>query len=186
MITLFTLSMLPNKPLLNHLFLWIVIWKIKNKPSLLFHFDNHLLKKNHCSCSALRKEPKRNKSLKVLLKQQWYFQSLVWVEVERKNHLKSRQKDFLLLSYCLESMNSVQIQNIPNHINFLSSYHLCKTIQQGQLQSEITFLSLCPQAMLSLQMFHLQTHTFYVCAFIITILWIKPMLCGLSWWCNTV
>ena len=62
------------------------------------------------------------------------------MEVERKNHLKSRQKDFLLLSCCLESMNSVHIQNIPNHIDFLSSHHLCQTIQQGQLQSEVTLL----------------------------------------------
>ena len=114
--------------------------KDKNKPSLLFHFDIHLFEKNHCSCSALRKEPKRNKSLSVLLKQQWYFQSLVLVEVKRKNCLKSHHKDFLLLSCCLESMNSVHIQNIPNHIDFLSSHHLCQTIQQGQVQSEVTFL----------------------------------------------
>ena len=31
-----TLSMLPNKPLLNHLSLWIVIWKIKTNPHCCF------------------------------------------------------------------------------------------------------------------------------------------------------
>ena len=50
MMILFTLSMLPNKPLLNHLFSWIVIWMIKTNPHCCFILII-ISEKNHCSCS---------------------------------------------------------------------------------------------------------------------------------------
>ena len=152
--------------------------KDKNKPSLLFHFDNHLLKRT-IVLVQLSERTNKKQITESVVKTTMVFPELDLGGVERKNCLKSRQKDFLLLSCCLESMNSVHIQNISNHIDFLSSHHLCQTIQQGQLQSEVTFLfPLSTSSVVTANVLSSNTHLLCVC-FHNHILWIKPILCGL-------